>query len=64
MIKTVEYEYAAISNVLILIFLFSSRKIKSDQNVLIICLCVSLFLGYLVFLTGVDNAQNEVGLLR
>lgn len=46
----------------IVIFLFSSRKIKSDQNVLIICLCVSLFLGYLVFLTGVDNAENEVGL--
>lgn len=46
----------------IVIFLFFSRKIKSDQNVLIICLCVSLFLGYLVFLTGVDNAENEVGL--
>ncbi|XP_034333581.2 uncharacterized protein [Magallana gigas] len=41
------------------IYIYLWKKIKSDQNVLIICLCVSLFLGYLVFLTGVDNAENE-----
>uniref|UniRef100_K1RKF3 Latrophilin-3 n=1 Tax=Magallana gigas TaxID=29159 RepID=K1RKF3_MAGGI len=41
------------------IYIYLWKKIKSDQNVLIICLCVSLFLGYLVFLTGVDNADNE-----
>lgn len=41
------------------IYIYLWKKIKSDQNVLIICLCVSLFLGYLVFLTGVDNAQDE-----
>ncbi|XP_061177713.1 uncharacterized protein LOC133186491 [Saccostrea echinata] len=35
------------------------KQIKSDQNVLIICLCVSLFLAYLILLAGVDNAQNE-----
>ncbi|XP_062591915.1 uncharacterized protein LOC134253406 [Saccostrea cucullata] len=43
----------------IAVYVIVWKQIKSDQNVLIICLCVSLFLAYLILLAGVDNAQNE-----
>ncbi|XP_055996543.1 uncharacterized protein LOC125683740 isoform X1 [Ostrea edulis] len=43
----------------ICVYVIVWKSIKSDQNVLIICLCVSLFLAYLLLLAGVDNSQNE-----
>ncbi|XP_048781138.2 uncharacterized protein LOC125683741 [Ostrea edulis] len=43
----------------ICVYVIVWKSIKSDQNFLIICLCASLSLAYLLFLAGVDNSQNE-----
>ncbi|XP_061177715.1 uncharacterized protein LOC133186493 [Saccostrea echinata] len=41
------------------VFIISWKHIKSEKNVLIVCLCLSLFLAYLILLVGVDKAQDK-----
>jgi hypothetical protein len=41
-------------------FSLTFRHIKSDQNILLLNVCGSLVLGYVVFLLAVENTGNEV----
>ena len=36
------------------------RHIKSDQNIMMLNLCASLVLAYVVFISSVEQTDNEV----
>ena len=36
------------------------RLIKSDQNIMMLNLCASLILAYLIFISAVEETENEV----
>ena len=36
------------------------RLIKSDQNILMLNLCASLILAYVIFISVVEETENEV----
>ena len=40
--------------------LFYFRFIKSDQNIMMLNLCASLVLAYVVFISSVEQKDNEV----
>ena len=45
---------------IIMCVLFYFRFIKSDQNIMMLNLCASLVLAYVVFISSVEQNDNEV----
>ncbi|XP_078327486.1 adhesion G-protein coupled receptor G7-like [Crassostrea virginica] len=43
-----------------IIYILTWRFIKSDQNIMMLNLCVSLLLAYVVFISSVEQKNNEV----
>lgn len=49
-----------LSTITFFIFIILWRYIKNDQNLVLIHLCVSISLAYLLFLVGVTRTENQV----
>ena len=45
-------------------FFIRFRKIKSERSMILLNLCITLFIAYLVFLIGVNETENKVQFLR
>ncbi|XP_048765393.2 adhesion G-protein coupled receptor F3-like isoform X7 [Ostrea edulis] len=49
-----------LSTVTFFIFIILWRYVKNDQNLVLVHLCLSISLGYLLFLLGVSRTENKI----
>lgn len=54
------YFLVADTYIILMVNMIIFRLIKSDQNIMMLNLCASLILAYLIFISAVEETENEV----
>lgn len=54
------YFLVADTYIILMVNMIIFRLIKSDQNIMMLNLCASLIIAYLIFISAVEETENEV----